>query len=40
MCEAVNAVESEMRTQAEVKKKWSDIGLTLLSQGWFDVLYK
>ena len=25
MCEAVNAVGSEKRTQAEVKKKWSDI---------------
>ena len=25
VCEAVNAVGSEKRTQAEVKKKWSDI---------------
>ena len=25
VCEAVNAVGSEMHTQAEVKKRWSDI---------------
>ena len=27
MCEAVNAVGSEKRTQAEVKKKWSNINV-------------